>query len=237
MLARWELLATPDLAINRDECLCLLFNIDEISQTSIERWLSRIMPSEQDAAENFAKPNDRKRFVATRFLLRKYLKLVFGQEPIIEENEYGKPFLVNQDGQFNVSHSGNFLLMAFSYIPIGVDIEKIVKFSEMKYIKDNLYHPGERDEINNVQMNQSDLWFFICWTRKEALLKAIGKGLTIKTESFQVSCDPNKADLHHSPDPYNQWRILNTPPIDENYVSSLCIGGTLKTIKFRSVNI
>lgn len=236
MPARWERLAITDLSINRDECLCLLFNLEDIPQASIAEWLPAITPSEQDAAQNFEKPNDQKRFVASRFLLRKYLKLIFGQDPIIEANEYGKPFLVNQDGQFNISHSGEFLLMAFSYIPVGVDIEKISKFPEMNYIKENFFHPGERDEVNSAPINQGDLWFFICWTRKEALLKAIGKGLTIKTESFQVSCDPNKTDLHHSPTPHEQWRIINMPPIDGNYVSSLCLGENLKTIKFRSVN-
>lgn len=127
--------------------------------------------------------------------------------PPILYNSFGKPFLPDCPSlNFNISHSKNIVIIGFSLdTPIGVDIEFVEnKVNIQDYI--DIFNEIEMKNISNTlnTFNQ----FYISWTRKEAILKALGygfslnphllntlennirfNGINIFTETFTVKCD------------------------------------------------
>lgn len=98
---------------------------------------------------------------------------------------YGKPYLDNVSVGFNISHSGHCVLCAFSdeSEEIGVDVEEVkdINIDDFK----NLW---TKREWENIQ--QGDLkTFYTYWTRKEAVIKADGRGLNIPLNSIDASTD------------------------------------------------
>lgn len=100
-------------------------------------------------------------------LLRNILKKEYNIDNYnIIYNKNGKPYLENIDNiYFNISHSNEYLVIATSNKPVGVDIEKIRNYN----LKIN--------EILNIKPKNNEE-FFKYWTKKEALIKL--KGLALK---------------------------------------------------------
>lgn len=100
-------------------------------------------------------------------------------------NSYDKPFLLNnQDYHFNTSHTHNMIAVAVSDKPVGVDVEKIreIDFGVAKrFFSEN--------ELNYIKESQDQEFkrFFEIWTKKEAYVKYIGKGLFVPLNSFDVT--------------------------------------------------
>lgn len=135
---------------------------------------------EQEKAARFLHGKDRASFLtrrtALRILLSQYTDISASEiEFIAGKNK--KPEL-REDSfkiRFNVSHSGELILIAISDNEIGVDIERIE--SGFKY-SDILIHGFNEQEINRIEEAADNRrLFFKLWTRKEALCKASSKGL------------------------------------------------------------
>lgn len=100
-------------------------------------------------------------------------------------NSYGKPFLINnQDYHFNISHTRNMIALAISDNAVGVDVEKIREIDTG--ISKRFFTLREQ---NHIEKAQDDLYerFFEIWTKKEAYIKYIGKGLSVSLNSFDVT--------------------------------------------------
>ncbi|REH54897.1 4'-phosphopantetheinyl transferase [Tenacibaculum gallaicum] len=98
--------------------------------------------------------------------------------------EYDRPYFKDNDIQFNVSHSGELVVVIFTnkLVDIGIDIEKShpIKVTEFKEQMTGY----EEQKIFNSECPQDE--FFKYWTQKEAVLKATGRGLSIPLESFEI---------------------------------------------------
>lgn len=108
-------------------------------------------------------------------------------EIVFEKNRYGKPFLKNkQDYYFNLSHTRNAIVVAISENSIGVDIEKIRKINP-KIIKRSF----TKSEIAYIMKSEIDIdkRFYEIWTKKEAYIKYIGKGLSMSLNTINVLDD------------------------------------------------
>jgi len=57
-------------------------------------------------------------------------------------------------------------------------------------IASRLFTPAEAENIAAAPEHDRDLAFFLCWTRKEAFSKALGKGLSLPLDQYRVSCRP-----------------------------------------------
>ena len=104
--------------------------------------------------------NDRKRSLAGDMLVKKYLSKLYGtpEEKIeIKKGAHGKPYVLNLPAHFNISHSGDYTVVAIGDRPIGIDIEIIKDFSailakklfnedELKYIIDEIEEQGVLEE-------------------------------------------------------------------------------------------
>lgn len=163
-------------------------DIDEnISFFRYERLLSVLPMERQLKIRRYHFDIDRKlslfselfvRFLACSILNVENSYIKFGK------NEYGKPFLMGSTGfNYNISHTRNAIVVGVSQEPIGVDVEKIRGFE--RGIADRFFC---EDELHYIIANKSDASrrFYEIWTKKEAYIKWIGKGLSIPLNSFDV---------------------------------------------------
>lgn len=133
-------------------------------------------------------------------------------------NEKGKPFF-NEDIKFNISHSGEWVVAAFSTYDVGIDIELI---RQPNYEVANRYFSLiEIEKLNseNDILKRRNL-FFDYWTIKESYLKAIGTGLTKSLSSFTVNINKNRITINDS-DSIEMFYIFQIN-FDENYKLSVC---------------
>ena len=126
----------------------------------------------------------KKQKIAADMLCRELIAKKCGIAPesiVFDKNESGKPYAVNADVFFSISHSGDTVICAVSENEIGTDIEKIknirIRIAEKFATEAELEYIG--DDINR---------FFEIWTLKEAFFKCKGTGLgaDIKSVSFRV---------------------------------------------------
>jgi 4'-phosphopantetheinyl transferase len=155
------------------------------SSTALDQRLS---PDERVRADGFAFDKPRQVFVAGRAALRSllggYLNLLPEQVPIeLEPN--GKPRLVGGDVQFNLAHSGNLALIAVTRgCEIGVDVELVRPIDRAHEIAARNFHPAEQAVLRAASAAELPAVFMRSWTRKEAVLKAVGVGLGYPLDAF-----------------------------------------------------
>lgn len=100
--------------------------------------------------------------------------------PEIKKGPHGKPYFQGTDIHFNISHSGDFKVLAIAETPVGVDIEKVRK-ADLRVAKRFC-----ENEYNYITQKDSEHRFFKVWTKKEAYLKYKGTGLRGGLDSFDV---------------------------------------------------
>jgi len=198
---------------------------------------------EKEKADHFVFLKDKLRYVIThgilRLLLSDYLNLPAGQI-VLKNNSYGKPYLSIEDNPnplyFNLSHSNSGVVLAFSkYRDLGIDLEYIKKDIPFLDIAKHFFSQSEYQELLSTPENARHQVFYQGWTRKEAFIKAKGRGLSIPLNSFDVSISQGKwpSLLRSSEDPNDlvRWKFydLITWP---DYSSTLCIEGEQNQINY-----
>ena len=210
--------------------------IDERVQSSLLNLLS---PDEKRRALKFRFAKDSRNFIATRGILRsligKYLEIK-PAEVCFQYNQFGKPGITNNNPlQFNISHSQNMALFAFSKKHnVGVDVEFLNPNIQVKDIAINFFSRNEIRKLLSLPDQQKPLGFFNCWTRKEAFIKAVGAGLSFPLDKFEVSMEPDKpAKLlatDWDPNAASKWSIYSIS-LGSNFVGSLAIEGLVDKVK------
>jgi 4'-phosphopantetheinyl transferase len=134
-------------------------------------------------------------------------------------NEYGKPFLEKYNLNFNISHSGNWVVCAVNEDHIGIDIEQIQPIDYID-IADNFFSSDESKDLNNKVESDRLAYFYDLWTLKESYVKAEGKGLSIPLHSFTMAIDNECIKLTNI---YPSERyFFKQYLIDNNYKLSVC---------------
>ena len=167
--------------------------VDLATQASETTLLALLSVEERNRAERFHAALHRQRFIAAHGYLRKILSLyvaIPAEALSFAYTEHHKPYLNIPDQpliQFNLAHSADIALIAITkQHAIGVDIEKI-KDKDIMAIAKRFFSPPEITALQQLPVLEQLPAFFRLWTRKEALVKAIGKGLSISLSSFSVS--------------------------------------------------
>jgi len=171
---------------------------------------------EKERAARFHFAADRDHFIAAHGCLRDVLTRYLHCEPhqlSFSKGSYGKPVLHDQPLEFNLSHSGDFALIAIApERKVGVDVERIRSGISSHVIAQQYFSTSEFAELQSLPLEQREAAFFTCWTRKEAYIKAQGLGLSLPLESFDVSLTPNEPALLRAtrPDPEeaNRWTLF-----------------------------
>lgn len=125
---------------------------------------------------------------------------------------FGKPALVYPEGvHFNLSHSQATALIGVGTVfPLGVDIELMRPLRDALTLAADHFTEAECDALEARSGISRDQAFLICWTRKEACLKALGVGLQLPTRSFEVGVIPDARTVQ-VPTPKGIARVALTP--------------------------
>ncbi|HET8912433.1 MAG TPA: 4'-phosphopantetheinyl transferase superfamily protein [Ktedonobacteraceae bacterium] len=195
---------------------------------------------ERARADRFHFEKDRNHFTVARGSLRSLLGLYLQQPAanlIFQYNEHGKPDLLPRAAnglRFNISHSHELALLAFVLDrEIGVDLEYQRPNVEFDQIARHSFSPDEQNRLRPLPPNLKQQAFYRCWSRKEAYIKARGKGLWIALKDFDVSFladEPvrilaNREDNRH-------WFLYDLPPHPQ-YAGALAIEGLISSIRSR----
>lgn len=155
--------------------------------------LARHLSAEEEArAARFLKPRDAARYRAGRGRMREILGDWTDTDPAALRfgyTRFGRPFLAGGP-EFNLSHSGGWaaLAVAVRETAIGIDIEA---FREVEHdVADRFFSPAERCALSALDPDRWADGFFRAWTRKEALVKAVGDGLNLPLADFDVTLAP-----------------------------------------------
>lgn len=153
--------------------------------------------SEAEKAGRFRSPALRDRYVAGHAALRLLAEHGFGV-PVARQhwvaNAWGKPALADvPDAQCSLSYTTDHALLGWSEgEEIGIDIEAARSIEDAWDLAELHYTPGERALLAEARCSPGafDRTFLSIWTRKEACLKAVGRGLDIPPSTFECLSDP-----------------------------------------------
>ncbi len=169
--------------------------------------------------------------VAARGALRELLGRYLNRSPAEVEFDYnskGKPSLrpkINKHSvQFNISHSHGLALFAFALgRDLGIDVAFVRPEFPADEIAERYFSPQEMMEFRALPLSVRAEGFYLCWTRKEAYIKARGEGLHIPLESFNVSLTPGQPERLESVDS-RRWSMQSLYPY-AHYVGALVAEG------------
>lgn len=140
--------------------------------------LEYVEPYKRDIIRRHPKKDEAERMLVGDILVKYVLKTKYSipmSNLNIQLGEFGKPYLPEfPDIHFNISHSGNYVVCAFSDSPVGIDVQTILSYKE-KIAKRILSY----EKVREIEESQNpDLLFTTCWSEKEALLKKVGCGFS-----------------------------------------------------------
>jgi len=187
---------------------------------------------ERERATRFHFDRHQRRFTIARSTLRLILARYTQQNPQDIEftyNKYGKPRVANVEIEFNLSHSGEWAILAIGTLPLGVDLEF---FSARPYhgIANSLFSEQEQSALSRLPKKIMPLAFFNIWVQKEAFIKACGMGLAYPTQQFTVSELPNKNQTIFDPIHNKSWKMLSFMP-QTNCSAALCYDPSISVLR------
>ena len=152
----------------------------DVSKLDINKEYPQLSQYRKEKIKKLKQEKDKKMSLGAELLLIKAIKTYYPKTVLpleIETNQFGKPMIKGADNlNFNLAHSQDIAVCAISDKPLGLDAEHISRVSEK--IRDRYFTENEKK-----------LDFGYIWTRKEAVVKAEGTGITVGLDTFDVSND------------------------------------------------
>ncbi|WP_316836957.1 4'-phosphopantetheinyl transferase family protein [Pedobacter nutrimenti] len=188
-----------------------------------EEYIKVLSEEELLKAKKFARNEDSARYLLSRFASRSILAcylLTSPSEIQFHLSANKKPMV---DGvEFNISHSGAYIVIAIAPGPIGIDLEYIREDFNFDNLLDDCFSVKEKQFI--MKKNEERIRFYLLWTRKESLLKATGEGLTDHLN--QLDCSLSSTVMRNQTNYY-----IKSFKIDQHHIMS--VSGTNESTKFQ----
>lgn len=197
---------------------------------------------EQHRMHRYRFPHLRDAFALRHGAMRSILGAYLQVEPSTLEltaQPGGKPELGPVTGQpplqFNLSDSGDWALLAVTCdARVGVDIEQLRPLADMEEVARDHFSSAEVAALRDIAPAETLAAFFRCWTRKEAWLKATGRGLTVPLDSFDVTLAAGEAPrllrVANAPAEAERWWMHGCDPA-VGYVGTVVREGAASCIR------
>jgi 4'-phosphopantetheinyl transferase len=197
---------------------------------AIRAFRSLISPEEMSRADRFAQAHLKASYEVSHGVLRVLLSPYLKRGPRDVEFTFGragKPALRGDSRlRFNMSHSGSLAAYAFTLdCEIGIDIEEVCIMPDLEPIAQRYFCGAEAGQLLSIPDEKLRREaFFRCWTRKESYIKAIGAGLSVPLDGFQVTFSPDSAarivHIGHDAGAASAWTLQHLEPAP-GYVGAL----------------
>lgn len=208
----------PSSPLAESELACIGVDLTGKAEVWRERALPWVSPAELAYAQRLHHRQDATLHLVGRALLRTLLARELGMAMLTADfsaNRWGKPVLPGSRLEFSIAHSGNAVWVALCRgIAVGIDVEKMDTTID-PYALAEMLHPAEHAELLMLPEDKARSAFLRCWTRKEAVIKAIGEGLQRPLTSFRVRTDESVSDwICEVPDiPAAGWSTVDLPAL------------------------
>lgn len=154
---------------------------------------SNIDPAKREKIDGLQFQADRDRALIGAVLAGTVLRRQLGlgkEELIIDTSPYGKPFVRGACGfDFNIAHSGCWVVCGAGKGRLGVDVEKIDE-ADAEFAK-RYFTPHETELLMTSEAASMRPLFYSIWTLKESYIKALGKGLAMPLDGFSMRFQPH----------------------------------------------
>jgi len=196
-----------------------------LPKSELARLHDLLNEEEQERALRFKVPMAREQFVISHGFLRLIIARYLGTAPTnvqIAVGEHGKPMLAgNSKVKFNLSHTDGAATIAVTRNhEVGVDVERVRKDINVLELSDRFFSAAEAEWIRGQSENEQAHAFYLCWTAKEAYVKACGTGLSMPLSRFSLIPSKNQQKLTlQSPDALGErdrwsiWQIHLQPEL------------------------
>ena len=187
---------------------------------------SDLSDEETRRAARFKFARDRDCYIRAHAVLRRLLGRYLGVAPSnvrIVQSSTGKPGLVDDSAlTFNLSHTRIFALFGFSRQGlIGVDVEHVRSSVDILSLAKRFFTTSESMLIANADARDRLRYFFTAWVRKEAVVKAVGRGLSIPLSAVDVAPgDPaTLRTARLAEEPPSEWQVIDLPAPAEHFAA------------------
>lgn len=197
-----------------------------------QSWLA---PEEKIRAEKLTLHYQQK-FIISRAVLRDILAYYSEQSPQDLKLSYstsGKPSLINSDQclEFNVSHSKNILIYAFTLeTPVGIDIEYIHHRNYLDKIAYRFFSASDYDRLQLLEPKKKLKEFFTAWVRNEAIIKA--KGSLLKTHPYsryELRLSSNLDPSEYVKNEINTFYSISNLSLYSDFATAVALKGNKKS--------
>ena len=227
--------APPSLSLESGAVHVWRVSLDQPDE-KLDRFRRTLEPDELNRASRFHFDKHRRHFIVARGFLRSIVGRYLEMQPEalrFSYGPYGKPALASEHVlRFNLSHSHEVALLAVALdAELGVDVEHIRADFASEEIAQRFFSRAEVQVFNSLPKDEQVAAFFRCWTRKEAYIKAIGKGLSQALDGFDVTLAPDAAPalLRAEGDDASRW-LLTDLSAGAGYAAALAIEAPITTI-------
>jgi len=207
-------------------------------------FLELLDTDEVARANRFYFAKHRERFLIARGFLRLLLGRYLQADPKNLEfvyGEWGKPALAGEFREhrlrFNMSHSQGMALYALTYgREIGVDVEYVRADFTSEDIAQRFFSPFEVSVLCGLPENDRVAGFFRCWTRKEAYIKATGRGMSQPLDGFDVTLGHAEVELLRTEDgSHERWQMVDVA-VGPGYAGALAVEKPVAKIRYWNGN-
>lgn len=214
-----------------------------ISKKQLQKYKNVLSAAERLKFESYRFNKDKNKHIASRGILRHILSIYLDDDPkniVFTYNQYGKPFLkYNYNTKplfFSTSHSGNIALYAIARNQeVGIDLQQFNRNIDCDLVGSKCYSDLEIKIKNSLPKKQKEHFFYTCWVRKEAFIKAKGTGLSEPLNEFSVLVDKKYPTRRISKifrmNEINFWTIIDLFPEDK-YYAAIAIEGIQTNLQY-----
>jgi 4'-phosphopantetheinyl transferase len=219
----------------------------QVPTTTLSFLTSLLSPEEVARARQFGHADGSQRYRLVRGYLRLLLASYLHCAPAslrLSQTQRGKPYL-DASGHtppwhFNLSHSGNFVLIALSpEVEVGVDVERLRPQPRALALARRFFAPQESHYLSHCPPGVQEEAFFQYWTAKEAFLKATGQGLAGGKPLSQVVVDLQQCCFLSLPAPCGapeSWQ-LTLGRFETPYLGAIAYAGKPRPLFYQSCNL
>jgi 4'-phosphopantetheinyl transferase len=195
----------------------------EPTKNVLRQYARLLSDTERERATALRFEENRNRWIIARATLRQLLGHYLQTTPesiALGSHANGKPHIVAASGiEFNLSHSAELAIFAFCQQPVGIDVEKKRLIPDATELSLRYFSDDRQLLVKESNPRERSTAFLRCWTRKEALLKASGSGLS---------------DLASSPTEFSQEWTTTELDVGEYYVAAIAMRPSFECLAMRT---